>query len=332
MTNVSHFFSTGGHFGILKLPETGPAIVMAPSIADRPFHLSAHDIEVHLRFAPKDGTVNPRYHAVQQLLWLRRLQMRPETVENPRLSDGGYHPRIWRGFYDPTNPLRTYCPIDPRHVYSQSFRQSVNAARSLFDGLEDLFRYVEPSPANEQTHSHKIRELLILACTELEACWRGVLRDNCLVTAPTRLSTQQFITLSKPLGLTEWLVALANYPEYTSISPFEGWSEAEPTKSLPWYDAYNGTKHDRESNFGDASLANLLRAMAALHVQLSAQWGPHIFDRLFEAIPSPFRLERQPIRSAGELYGPRINDDLSTEWRKVPLSEVKCIGSTNGPT
>jgi hypothetical protein len=189
----------------------------------------------------------------------------------------------------------------------------------LFDELKDLFRYAEPAPSNQATHSHRIRELLILACTELESCWRGVCVDNMPGVTPELLSTSQYVRLAEPLGLRSWRVSLADYPDYPTVVPFKDWDSSAPTKSLRWYDAYNATKHDREANFTAASYENLVVAMAALHVELSAQWGPQTFDRMFEAVPSPFTLEEQPNRGAGELYAPAIaQDDLSTSWNSIP--------------
>ena len=52
--------------------------------------------------------------------------------------------------------------------------------------------------------------------------------------------------------LTEFEIILPLYPWLDPIWPFRGWDASHPTQSLPWYDAYNAAKHDRESHFDKA--------------------------------------------------------------------------------
>lgn len=318
--SVEHFLSATGHFGVLRLPEAGDAIAFIPAKERRPFRLTAQQLEqAAAAAAPDIPAIERRRFAARQLLHLRSSRVREETVQAPVLADGGYFPRVWRGLYDPGNPLNCYSPIDAREMYGSAYVHSVHAAASLFEELEGLFRYIEPSRANDVTYGHRIRELLILVCTELEASWRAIWCANNRGVAPKSLSTKQYVSLSIPLRLREWSVTLSAYPDYGPIQPFADWDISAPTQSLPWYDAYNATKHDRENNFQGSSLLSLVCAAAALHVQLSAQWGPQTFDRWHAAVVSPFRLRTQPVWSSGEIYSPRIDDDLSLHWNPVLL-------------
>jgi hypothetical protein len=66
-------------------------------------------------------------------------------------------------------------------------------------------------------------------------------------------------------------------PRYVAIGwrlPFAGWSPTSPTKSLPWYDAYNRTKHDRANHFEAATLENCILAVMANVVLFAARFGP----------------------------------------------------------
>ena len=58
-------------------------------------------------------------------------------------------------------------------------------------------------------------------------------------------------------------------------SPFSPWSTGG---SLPWYDAYNTTKHDRHSEFERATFENLIDACCGLLVVLSAQFETNDFS------------------------------------------------------
>lgn len=68
---------------------------------------------------------------------------------------GVYYPRIAR-----TN-------IDFNYV-TEDFLQDVRAYKNIQTSLDELFNYIEPSLENLTAYGHKIRELLILACTEVE--------------------------------------------------------------------------------------------------------------------------------------------------------------------
>lgn len=48
------------------------------------------------------------------------------------------------------------------------------------------------------------------------------------------------------------------------LTPFDGWNNTAPGETLAFWKAYNSIKHDRISNYKEASLKNALDAMAAL--------------------------------------------------------------------
>lgn len=57
----------------------------------------------------------------------------------------------------------------------------------------------------------------------------------------------------------------ANFPGY-SIAPFKEWATANPSN---WWKAFTALKHDRIANFHEASLRNLIFALAAVFIVLS---------------------------------------------------------------
>jgi len=57
--------------------------------------------------------------------------------------------------------------------------------------------------------------------------------------------------------------------------PFSAWSSGAP---LPWYDAYNITKHDRHSEFEEATFEHLIDACCGLLVILSSQFETEDFS------------------------------------------------------
>jgi hypothetical protein len=88
-----------------------------------------------------------------------------------KLLLGEYFPRIWRGVYDVHNHYY-YNSINARKMYGGSFIGSNVAASNIFDAVESLFRFVEPTKENLSAYGHKIREALILTCTEVESAWK----------------------------------------------------------------------------------------------------------------------------------------------------------------
>jgi hypothetical protein len=122
------------------------------------------------------------------------------------------------------------------------------------------------------TFGHDIRNLLILACTEVEAHWRGILKANGVQR--DNLNRQDYVKLAPVLRLPEYSISCPNFPWLTPITPFENWGEANtPQKPLAWYDAYNSVKHDRESSFTMATLKNAFQAVSACAIMICAQFG-----------------------------------------------------------
>jgi hypothetical protein len=231
------------------------------------------------------------------------------------LSDvqpGIYYPRIWRGYCPDNNPYVGYNAVNPRREYGYKYIQSAVAASSLFDYLTEILRHVEPAKENLSVFGHKTRELLLLACTEIESGWRAVLDENTKQEKrQDRYTTADYFRVKEPLHLGEWSVILIDYPHLNAFTPFEKWNSTSPTRSLQWYDAYNAVKHHREAKFLQAALENLLSAMAALHVMHVAQWGPEVFSLLHEDRFSPFAVVKSPDLGMGEIYMPAIDENRS---------------------
>jgi hypothetical protein len=251
------------------------------------------------------GAFNETVNAAWQFLALNSVYIDKSKVELTAIEPGNYFPRIWRGFGSEAQ-YDSYSAVDPRDEYGPKHLQSATAASSLFDYLVEIFRHVEPAVGNFPTFSHKIRELLILVCTEVETGWRGVLLENGYVTKSGQLNTTDYVKLLPVLRLQDWKVVLKDRPDIGPLSPFDGWSSTAPTQSLPWYDAYNAVKHDREASFHRATFKNLLDAAAALHIMQAAQWGPEIFSQMHDNRFSPFWITYIPTIPAADIYIPSL--------------------------
>lgn len=144
----------------------------------------------------------------------------------------------------------------------------------LIHRLDDLLLFVEPTPQSFVVHSHKARELLILACTEIESYWKHYLRRAGIAEPSKGYTTNQYVRLKEPLYLAEYEIKMPRYAAVPPQRPFSQWAASNPTTSLDWYDGYNKTKHDRATHFDSANLLNCIKATAANIVLFAVRFGP----------------------------------------------------------
>jgi len=190
--------------------------------------------------------------------------------ENPfhqlALGPGQYYSRIAR----PIGGQTFWCP-------GTSVEKNVTAVAggqltALTQQLSRICQTVHPTAETFNTFGHDIRNLLILACTEVEAHWRGVLLKNQLLK--DRYSTNDYCALRSIMKLDEYAVNFPHFPWLNDLRPFEGWGRTgKPSQDLTWYDAYNAVKHNREAEFKRATLGNAFAAVSACAVMMLAQYG-----------------------------------------------------------
>ena len=185
-------------------------------------------------------------------------------LRSVRIDVGTYHPRIWR-------PGLDAMPFESRDQWTTQ-AQSVMAARLLCERLVEIFGTIEPSQENLSAFGHRIRDVLVLACMEVESAWSAVLHANGF--QKDRLTTNDYVKLCGPMLLSDFTILSSQFPIIEPFRPFSGWDDAQPTESLPWYSAYNSTKHDRERNFQHATLEHAIHAVGAVLVMIHAQFAP----------------------------------------------------------
>ncbi len=189
--------------------------------------------------------------------------------------------------------------------------------KALIRQLEGICQTIHPEGDSLRAFGHDIRNLLILACTEVETHWRGVLVANSASQVETRLTTAVYVKLNGAMKLDHYTIAFPSYPWLPQFGPFEGWgSTGKPTQELPWYDAYNATKHDRESCFGRATLGHVFEAISACMTMLVAQFGLPFGLGKDEEFRSFFQLTGIPSWPPSDVYLYPY-DSPTGEWRAV---------------
>lgn len=182
---------------------------------------------------------------------------------------GQFHPRIFR----PVSAL-SGSPVDNVILTNANSR-----LKALLDFLETICRTVYPESklnglgeevGNLAIYGHDIRNGMLMACTEVEAQLKGILRANHIRAE----STADYVKLCGTLRLRDYEIDFLSYSCLNNRRPFDSWDALLPSKSIAWYDAYNAVKHDRESDFPKARLEHLIDSIAAVAILLVAQFGP----------------------------------------------------------
>jgi hypothetical protein len=235
---------------------------------------------------------------------------RVEQLETP---PGSYYPRIYRPEDSPA--------LSTKH--SNARDGSVHAARVQFGRLRELLQYIEPRGANLKAYGHATRDLLVLACTEVETGWKAVLRENGykrvdhkqkMVDARFWNCERDYVNVVKPMRLHDWEVTLMGHPHVKPIRPFAGWAPSAPPR---WYKAHNAVKHDRERDFSRATLRDCIEALAGVFVMVCAQFGTWTAPRPFhplivhglsnpreQSVIDTFCLTTEPPWALSEYYAP----------------------------
>lgn len=89
--------------------------------------------------------------------------------------------------------------------------------------LEEILLYVEPTDDSLKSFGHKTRELLILACTEVESYWKYYFEKAGMVPSGQGFRTSEYVQLKGPLYLAEYEVAFPRYESVPTLRPFANW-------------------------------------------------------------------------------------------------------------
>jgi len=220
------------------------------------------------------------------------------------LTPGECYPRMAR-----PNSINTLPPghnPDSSPELREYRARSAGQLHAFIEELDQICRVIQPEKNNLQAWGHSTRNILILACTEVEAHCYHVLIDNGYKSRKKngRLDTKDYVMLLNAMHLDHYGVNLNYFPWLPTVFPFKGWRADSPTKSLPWYHSYNLVKHDRENNFHEATLRRALQAVTACFVMLCAQYGWAFAHEGSEAERAFFRLRFVPKWKPSEVYVP----------------------------
>lgn len=223
----------------------------------------------------------------------------PCVLKTMALLPGEYYRRMARPSDQHPEDSPGSCP--ELQLFENEIAVSRGQLISLIDRLQQICQTVHPSTETSHCYGHEIRNLLILACTEVEAQWKGILQSNGYLK--TKYTTNDYVRLNAAMHLGEYRLQLSHYPWLEPLSPFLGWgTTGKPTQELDWYDAYNKVKHDREANFREANLIHTVNAVSACALLLFAQYGLAQAANWRHEIVHFFAVQKSPKFCPSEIY------------------------------
>lgn len=191
-------------------------------------------------------------------------------------------------------------PIMDRQEYSNR----LNQLELLLDDLYDVFKFVAPYKENLSCFGNKMRNIIILACTEIDSMMKCILEKSKVKPQLNFYTTKDYFKLNMPLQLNEYTLSLSRFEEFGEFKPFLTWDSKNPTSSLSWYHNYNNVKHDRESNFSKANLTNAIDSIMALAALMASQFG-YRNELWYEKVGKIIKIKAEPQWNIRELYIPR---------------------------
>ena len=178
---------------------------------------------------------------------------------------------------------------------------------ALMRQLELICQTVHPNEDTFDAFGHSIRNLLILACTEVETYWRGVLVANKFIKK--QYNTKHYVLLQAAMGLGNYAIEFPSFPWLAPIRPFDRWGTcSNPSRELGWYAAYNAVKHNREHEFRHATLRNVFDAVSGCVIMMVAQFGSILGLGRNTELESFFHLSSSPFWPLSHAYLPSFGE------------------------
>lgn len=267
----------------------------------------------HSHFYIEDGQTLEAAMAARFGAWFEH--RKPWVLKEMKLKPGQYYERMARP--NDQHPLDCRGASCPNSIgFEKQISISKGQLVSLVNRLEDIFQTIHPCVETFSAYGHEIRNLLILACTEVEAQWKGILATHNYPV--TKHTTNDYVNLKSALRLDEYSVTLPFYPWLPKAHPFKKWEKSNPTQSLEWYSAYNQIKHDREEHFDKAQLKHAMNAVCACYIMLFAQYGGAESRKGRQEISNFFNIVDFPNWCPSEVYTyPYKSEHITFEYDPI---------------
>jgi hypothetical protein len=207
--------------------------------------------------------------------------------------------------------------------YAKNPEHYVRAFILILNDLQTIFEYLEPSDECRLAYSYRIHALLMRTCIEVEANFKAILEENTFTPPPNGLlNMNHYRKVDATHHLSSYEVKLPIWNGTSPIlKPFEQWRPWRGLSlpqgqrvSLPWYQAYNVSKHDRQDEFKKANFGTLVDAVAGLLVLISSQFRHQDFTAGPAFYGSDTWLDTQGMEaSTGALFRIKYPEDWADD-------------------
>ncbi len=134
---------------------------------------------------------------------------------------------------------------------------------SIENDVENLARYVEFTKDNYNTYSIEMTRLLLSAASEIDVVAKLLCKKvNKTSKAGSINQYKEIIDKAFP-NIKRMKIVLLKYG--LKLTPWSNWQNNE---TPIWWKKHNAVKHQRDTNFNEANLKNVLNCVGALYVLL----------------------------------------------------------------
>jgi hypothetical protein len=164
--------------------------------------------------------------------------------------------------------------LHPR--YANSPENYIRAFLLIQKDLMQLFDFIEPSDTNIACYSYRVHELLLRTCVEVEANLKAILNENGYQRSGNWNMRDDYSKVNQSHRLSSYEIKVPNWNGNENVRrPYQAWLTNGP---LPWYQAYNNTKHDRHERFEEANFNHLIDAFCGLAALMASQFYTHDYS------------------------------------------------------
>lgn len=206
--------------------------------------------------------------------------------------------------------------------YAKSPEKYIRSFLLIQNDIKKLFEYIEPADKNKEAYSHRIHELFIRVCIEVEANCKAILRENGY-NNKKNWTMNDYRLIEKTHKLSEYEVLLPRWDgKYGYYKPFGNWLSEKG--KLSWYQYYHDVKHDIHSNFKHANIENLIEATSGLVALLSSQFLAEDFSHgtILLSVGGP---ENRMESAIGDYFNVKYPQWAEDDTYDFQWSEIKNI-------
>ena len=249
-----------------------------------------------------------------------------ETI--PKMKTGEFYPNIYRPVFSfklqrchlihdgfPFGDVYDDLYIIDRDEYDDFIRQ----LEIIIDELLDVFKVIAPTPNNFNCYGHAIRNIIFLACTEIDSMMKNALVKNGYCKESAYCSIIDYRILNEALRLSEYELKFTDFDSIGTIRPFEEWINKDG--KISWYSDYNDIKHRRYECYEEANLRNAIYAILGYAAVMVSQYGKenNLWNRKLGKI---IKITNEPKWKLEEFYIP-FTTDIAPQEKKFVFSRTK---------